>query len=67
MKQGTKLRAFLLEKDMTQRCLGEKTGIPEAYISHFIHGRFIFPEESQLKIAEALGIRKEDIFESDTS
>lgn len=57
-----KLKQILIEKGLTQRDLANKTRIPEAYISHFIHGRFIFNETSQNKIAQALGVKKEEIF-----
>ncbi len=56
------LHNAILEKETTQREIANKSGVPEPYISETIHGRRILSEYHQVKVAEALGKKREDVF-----
>lgn len=62
MTKNSKLKIVMFEKDITQERLSKKTGIPRAYISLAISGRFNLDHEQKRKIAKALGMLDRDVF-----
>ena len=62
MEKNLKLKMAIFQRGITQEKLAKQTGIPKAYISQVIHGRYIFDHEQQSKISEMLGVRIEEIF-----
>ena len=62
--KNSKLKIALFEKNTTQAELSLKTGIPRAYISLAINGKFNFNDEQKNKIADALGIAHCEIFKN---
>jgi transcriptional regulator with XRE-family HTH domain len=54
MKNG-RLKLAIFESGVKQKELALKTGIPNAYISMGINGRYVFTEFQMRKIAEVLG------------
>lgn len=56
MKKNRKLKMALFDRGITQSQLSRTTGIPKAYISQAIHGRYILDPEQLRKIAGALGM-----------
>ena len=59
----TRLRNALLVRDLTQRAAADKSGVPEAYISMYLHGKYVFTEEQKDKLAQALGFPKTELFD----
>lgn len=48
------VKVLLFEKDITQRDLSRKTGIPESILSMFINGKYILDGVQQSRIAKVL-------------
>lgn len=61
--KNTRLRNALIYLDMTQRQAADKAGIPEAYISMYFHGKYIFTEEQKDKISQTLNFSKTELFD----
>jgi len=61
--KNSKLHKILFERGITQQALAKKTKIPYQYISETINGWRTLKEEQQTKIAEVLGVKREEIFE----
>lgn len=61
--KNTRLRNALIYLDMTQREAADKTDIPEAYLSMYFHGKYIFTEEQKDKISQALNFPKTELFD----
>ena len=62
MKKQAQLQAAIIEANTTASEVSEKTGVPRAYISQAIHGRFILNDEEKKQIAEALNRNPEELF-----
>ena len=62
MVKNSLLKIAMFERNMTQERLSEKTGIPRAYISLAVNGRFNFDSGQKHRIASALNCRPEEIF-----
>jgi len=58
-----RLRNALLDRNMTQRTAGDRSGVPEAYISMYFHGKYLFTEEQKDKLAIALDFPKTELFD----
>jgi transcriptional regulator with XRE-family HTH domain len=65
MNKNNKLRQVLFEAEMTQRELADRTNIPEAYISFYIHGRFILDTDQKRIIAKVLKKPQKELFEDE--
>ena len=65
MVKNSKLKVKLWEKGVSQRTLSEETEIPRAYISLGINGRYLFDEMQRNKIAKALGVQLNEIFDGE--
>lgn len=64
--KNTRLRNALIYLDMTQRAAADKSGVPEAYISMYFHGKYILTEEQKDKISQALNFLKTELFDEAT-
>lgn len=62
MRKNTKLKILLFENRISQKQLSEDTGIPRAYLSLHLNGRWNFDEDQQNRIADALGCLVDDVF-----
>jgi transcriptional regulator with XRE-family HTH domain len=60
----SKIRNLRLRRGMSQEALAERTGLTNVTISHIETGRTPRPS-TVVKIAEALGVSPEDLWESD--
>ena len=58
-----KLSAVLFDREMTQRQLARKAGLPESYISYYMRGKFVFDAVQKAKIAVVLDMKPDEIFE----
>lgn len=58
------LKTLLDEKGMRQRDLAEKTGLHEVTISQFCHGERVPKGNTLQKIAEALNVSADELFEN---
>jgi len=65
MKKNGKLKLVLFEKGITQQELAAKTGIPCAYISQCVNGRFLLNRDQREKIAEVLGVSVTNVFQTE--
>lgn len=65
MTVGEKIQYFRLENDMTQKALGEKTGIDGATIGKYERGVLNPKIETRKKIADALNIDIQELMSSD--
>jgi transcriptional regulator with XRE-family HTH domain len=61
MAKNINLKIAIFRKGITQQELSKQTGIPRAYISQAIHGRYVFEAEEWRKIAKELGVTMEEI------
>lgn len=52
----------IIRAGLTQRVVAERAGVPEAYISLAIHKKYNLSDDQQGRIAEVLGVKKEEIF-----
>ena len=62
MIKNSRLKIVMFEKNITQENLSQKTGIPRAYISLAVNGRFNLDRPQKRKIAKALGMLDRDVF-----
>jgi transcriptional regulator with XRE-family HTH domain len=60
--KNANLKAALFEEGITQRDLSQKTGIPRAYISLAINGKFNLDSEQKQKISVVLARDERDLF-----
>ena len=60
--KNANLKAALFEEGITQKDLSQKTGIPRAYISLAINGRFNLDSEQRQKISVAMARAECDLF-----
>ena len=56
------LKKKLLDLNRSQKSLSRKTDIGENYISLILSGRYLPNENQQMKIADALNCKPEEIF-----
>jgi len=63
MQKNAKLKTELFEKSLSQEELSRQTGIPRAYISLAINGKFNLTEDQRQKIAKTLRCDESKIFE----
>ena len=59
-----KFKIAILQNGLSQRDLARKTGIPEAYLSMAINGKFNLDPVQRGKIIKAIGKPENEIFES---
>ena len=62
MRKLAKLQAAILEENTTAGRVSEKTGVPRAYISQAIHGRWNLNNTEKEKIAAVLNRKPEELF-----
>jgi cyanate lyase len=62
MNKNRTLKLKLWEKGISQDTLSRETGIPRAYISLGVNGRYVFDDQQKAKIARALGLSKTQVF-----
>lgn len=55
-KWGTECKVQMLRKDMSLKDVSEATGLARTYISAIINGRVIVPQETMMKIGDALEV-----------
>lgn len=55
-KWGTECKVQMLRKDMSLKDVSEATGLTRTYISAIINGRVIVPQETMMKIGDALEV-----------
>ena len=60
--KNANLKAALFEEGITQRDLSQKTGIPRAYISLAINGKFNLDSEQKQKISVVLARDERELF-----
>ena len=58
-----KLKNALWGLNITQREAADKSGVPEGYLSMYIHGKFNLSEDQKNKISQALDLPQKDLFE----
>jgi transcriptional regulator with XRE-family HTH domain len=63
MKRLTKFKLKLLEKGLTQREVAWRAGITEGLMSLIVNGRFNPDEQQMEKIAKAIELPKNELFE----
>jgi len=63
MKKNIRLKTALFEADIKQNQLAEKAGIPENIISLVVNGRYNLTEAEQIKIAQVLEMKVQELFE----
>ena len=62
-RKRKKLSAVLFDKEMTQRQLAKKAGLPESYISYYMRDKFKFDAVQRAKIAVVLDMQPDEIFD----
>lgn len=62
IRKQPKLKAAFFENETTAREVSRDTGIPEAYISQAIHGRYVLDEDQKRRIAKSLNLNPEELF-----
>ncbi len=63
MKEPTRLKMIILRREISQRKLSELSEIDECRISLIVNGRYIPTTQQEFKIALALGLDREQLFE----
>lgn len=64
MIKNSKLKIEMFKQGVSQEQLSLSTGIPRSYISLTINGKFNLDHEQQKKIAQALGCKRQDLFDA---
>jgi transcriptional regulator with XRE-family HTH domain len=62
-KMNKKLKIAIIENDLTQRKLSDRSGLSEWQISMIVNGRMIPTASEQERIANALGRSPKRLFE----
>lgn len=63
LKLNVRFKTLLWTRDMKQYELANKIKIPESYVSKIINGRMVPTEDQMNKIAEALGVGVNELFD----
>lgn len=62
----TQLKNALAVANLTQRELGRRIGLREESLSRFIHHTREISDSKKTRIAQELGMKREDLFEEST-
>ena len=65
LRKITKLKLEILKSGLSQKSIAEKARINEAILSLISNGKLIPDRRQRQRIAVAMGIHEEDLFETD--